>query len=429
MADVRPFKGLRFNTRVVGNLSDVICPPFDTISPELQNRLYQRGEYNVVRLESGERLPTDTDEENRYTRAAGLLDKWIEEQVLVRDSEPAFYLIEHGFALGGEKRSRVELMACVRLEEYENRVVLPHEYTRDADKRDRLALIEACRSNFSPIMCLYRDEEKRLSPIFQSAMAESPVFHFSDAGDQKYRVWRITGTEHVKEIRDVISSRSLYIADGHHRYETALAFRDLHRNCQSEDEAINFVMMGLIAFDDPGLLVLPYHNVVGGLSPDQMRQVLDKLDEFFTDREFHHRGKRDVVGLVREVELRGSDRLAMGMMGPDEDSLRLFVQRDGLEFADEDLMGRSEAWVLFDRILKPVLGDSVGQHLDYAHEPEEVERKVRSGECQLGFLMKPFPLDLFEAVMDAGRRLPPKSTFFYPKLATGLVINRLDGTL
>ena len=178
MADVRPFKGLRYNLRTVGELSDIISPPFDTIPPQLQESLYRRSPYNVVRLEAGEKRASDTPQDNRYTRSAALLKEWMDKGALVREEKPAFYLVQHTFETGDGKTgggntgararvSRLELMACVRLEEYERRVVLPHEYTRDEDKRDRLALMEACRANFSPIMCLYRDEGKRLSPIFR----------------------------------------------------------------------------------------------------------------------------------------------------------------------------------------------------------------------------------------------------------------------
>ena len=159
MADVRPFRGLRYNQTIAGELSGIICPPFDTISADLQTSLKPRSPYNVVRLELGERLPTDTPEDNRYTRTAALLRTWIGDQVLVREGKPAFYLVQHSFQFRGLQRSRLELMGCVRLEDYERGAVLPHEFTRDEDKRDRLALMQACHANFSPIMCLYRDQE------------------------------------------------------------------------------------------------------------------------------------------------------------------------------------------------------------------------------------------------------------------------------
>jgi len=432
MADVRPFKGLRYNTQIVGELSPVICPPFDTIPPELQRSLYQRSPYNVVRLESGERLPADTLQDNRYTRAAALLADWMGKQVLARDGEPAFYLVRHAFSFRGRERGRLELMACVRLEEYQSRVVLPHEYTRDADKRDRLALMEACRANFSPIMCLYRDEDRRLYSIFQRTMAGPPTIDFSDPAEQSYRVWRIDEKRRTNEIREAMASKPLYIADGHHRYETALTYRDLMRvaqgGAQAGETASNFVMMGLIAFDDPGLMVLPYHRVLGGLDATTLGQVRNGLKEFFDAGparacpEFTEGAW--LRAFLEEIELRGRDQLVMGLL----DSIgnyQLLTLKQGFSLDAWGPIAHSEAWILEEQMLKPILGDSLDRYLTYVHDGGEAEQKVRSGEYQMGFFMKPFPLGLFETIMNMGRRLPPKSTFFYPKLPTGLVINLL----
>ena len=285
MADVRPFKGLRYNTRTVGELSKVISPPFDTITEEAQESLYRRSPYNVVRLEAGERLPSDTERDNRYTRSAALLADWMDQRVLVREDRDAFYLVKHGFRFGDETRDRLELMGRVRLEEYERRVVLPHEHTRDEDKRDRLALMDACRANFSPIMCLYWDDGAGLSSMFERAMDEKPIMDFWDLEYQRYVVWRIADPGMAKEITGVLSLKALYIADGHHRYETALNYRDLMRSPRSEgqpgDEAFKFVIVGLIGFDDPGLVVLPYHRVVGGMGDPTVSRVIGRLREIF----------------------------------------------------------------------------------------------------------------------------------------------------
>jgi uncharacterized protein (DUF1015 family) len=440
MADVRPFKGLRYNLQTVGELSDIISPPFDTIPPELQKSLHRRSPYNVVRLEAGEKRDSDTPQDNRYTRSAALLKEWMDGRVLVREEKPAFYLVQHTFKTGDgstgaeEPVRRLELMACVRLEEYERRVVLPHEYTRDEDKRDRLALMEACRANFSPIMCLYRDEGKRLSPIFQRTMAGPPKMDFSGAGDQGYKVWQIDDPEWTGEINEAMSSRPLYIADGHHRYETALTYRDLaasrHSGTRTGYEASNFVMMGLVEFDDPGLMVLPYHRVLGGLDDAALDRVMGGLDRFFDAAPFPEGGRAGLGRFLEEIELRGRDHLAMGLLGPGGDGYRLLTLKPGASLDAWGPIAQSEAWVLEEQVLKPVLGvDSLRECVDYLHDGDEADGKVKNGQCQLAFFLKPFPLDLFETVMNMGQRLPPKSTFFYPKLATGLTINLLEGTL
>ncbi len=467
MTDVRPFRGLRYNPKLAGELSNIICPPFDTISPEMQKSLYQRSPYNVVRLESGERLATDTPESNRYTRAAASMRDWIEAQVMVREDRHSFYLVQHTFKINGRDRVRLELMACVRLEEYERRVVLPHEYTRDEDKRDRLALMEACNANFSPIMCLYRDVEKKLERIFQPTLAGPPMLDFRDAGDQAYKVWKIEDGPAADEISNALATSSLYIADGHHRYETALAYKALKKSAQAsaisptaagdkdaEEAAVNFVMMGLIGFDDPGLVVLPYHRVVGGLDESSLARVRARLKELFDEEPFPSRSptvpggesegarthpypnlppsRGKEIGLeefLEVIEVKGRDRKVMGILEPETDVYQLLSLKQGVDLGLEGPLAQSEAWVLESQILRPILGDSLGERVDYFHDGNELEKRVRGGEFQMGFLLKPFPLDLFETIMNLGQRLPPKSTFFYPKLPAGIVINSLEGSI
>ena len=475
MADVRPFRGLRYNPKVAGELSNIICPPFDTISPAMQKSLYQRSPHNVVRLESGERFATDTSESNRYTRAAALMKNWIEGQVMVRENRPSFYLIQHTFKLNGTDKRRLELMATVRLEEYERRVVLPHEYTRDEDKRDRLALMEACDANFSPIMCLYRDEANKLESIFQTTMAQLPMLDFRDAGDQAYKIWKIESGPRADEIRDTLITLPLYIADGHHRYETALEYKGLKIPAQdsailrtaaggkdAEEAAVNFVMMGLIGFDDPGLVVLPYHRVVGGLDESSLARVRARLKELFDDEPFESgsstaargesgrggrhlhpfgklragsslppsRGKGiDLEEFLEAIEVKGRDQKVIGLLDSEIDGYQLLTLKQDVNLGSAGPLAQSEAWVLESQVLRPILGDSLGKHVDYFHDGNEMEDKVRGHEFQLGFLLKPFPLDLFETIMNLGQRLPPKSTFFYPKLPAGIVINSLEGSI
>ena len=428
---MRPFKGLRYVPQVVGELSEVICPPFDTITPELRKSLYQRSPYNVVRLEDGESLPSDAPHDNRFTRAATTLGDWMGDEVLALEEQPAFYLVQHAFKFRGREWTRLELMACVRLEEYQRRVVFPHEYTRDQDKRDRLALMEACHANFSPIMCLYRDGQSRLSPIFQRTMAEPCLIDLRDGGEQGYRVWRIEDPKRTDGITEAMFSKSLYIADGHHRYETALTYRGLvsagRGGVPILDEAFNFVLMGLIEFDDPGLLVLPYHRVLGGLGDATLTQVRDGLKELFEVEPFPGGVQAKLEKFSEEIEVRGREQSVLGLLDPGADGFQLLTLKQGINLDTHGPVARSEAWIVEEQVLKPILGESLAQRLAYVHDGDEAEARVRSGEYQLGFFMKGFPLGLFETIMNMGQRLPPKSTFFYPKLPTGLVINLLEG--
>ena len=428
MADVRPFRALRYDPTVVGGLDDIVSPPFDTISEELRRSLYGRSPYNVVRLEAGERFPADTAENSRYTRAAALMEQWRHQGALVRDPEPAFHLVRHSFPLHGRVLERRELMAAVRLEEYDRRVVLPHEYTRNEDKRDRLALMHACRTNLSPIMSLYSDEDRRVRAVLDRVMASPLDASFSDPGRQEYAVWRIAGSGDVSAIREALASGPLYIADGHHRYETALNYRR-ESGADDSDAASRFVMMGLVDFSDPGLRVLPYHRVVGGLDGDALGQVAARLGETFDSRPHPAPGPDSTDALQAEVERLGAKGLAMGLLEKDGAACSTLTLREGVDTRGWGLLGGSEAWVLEDLVLKPILGESLERGLSYVHDGGGVADRVRSGEAQMGFFLKPFPLGLFKAIMDRGERLPSKSTFFYPKLPTGIVMNPLEGRL
>ena len=433
MAEVHPFRGVRYNPSIVEDLGTVVCPPFDTIPPELQQSLYQRSPHNIVRLEAGEQLPDDSANNNRYSRADALLDSWLTEGVLQRDEAPGFYLVEHTFSIDGREHTRLELIASVRLEDYDNRIVLPHEYTRDGDKQDRLALMQACRTNFSPIMCLYSDPAQQIQGVQREIMEAPPVATLSDIGQQGYKVWKVSGDGVAGRIREMMSDKALYIADGHHRYETALTYRDLQRKAAGrdmpEDAACNHVMMGLIEFDDPGLMVLPYHRVLAGLSASVLAQVRYELWKYFNPESETAETLADLGTLLAKVEEVGRSRLVMGMRDPAGRGTQILGLKPGVNLGSWGAISRSESWILEELILRPIVGDSLSSSVDYMHDAGAAEAGVGKGDFQMAFFLKPFPMDLFKEIMDLGEKLPPKSTFFYPKLPTGLVLNPLKGRI
>ena len=426
MADVRPFRGLLYNTDSVQNLAAVVSPPFDTIPSHLQEELHRRSPYNVVRLEAGEQSDADTEQDSRYTRAASAFRHWQDTNVLVRDPMPAFYLLRHDFTHDGIARSRLGLVASVHLEEYDQRVVLPHEFTGQRDKDDRLALMEACQANFSPIMVLYRDSEGLVQPAFQRAAERAPTLTVVGADGQDYSLWRIEDSADVNAIRQAMASLPLYIADGHHRYETALRYNQLHPSADDQ-AASRCMMMVLVEFQDPGLMVLPYHRVLGPLDQGQLDAVWAAFREWGEITPIPNAG--DTTQLQAEVERSGQDGLVVGLLGPKGDGPYLLKIREQAEMASWGPMSQSEPWLLEEQILPRALGDSLEGCLSYVHDEAEAEALARSDAPHLALFLKAFPLDLFQRIVDTGQKLPRKSTFFYPKLPTGLVINSLQGTL
>ncbi|MFW6195377.1 MAG: DUF1015 domain-containing protein, partial [Chloroflexota bacterium] len=283
MADVRPFRGVRFNTPVAGDLSDLLCPPFDVISPEQQGTLYARSPYNVVRLELSKEEPGDTQGNDRYTRAAATQAQWLEEGVLKRDESPAMYMIEETFELAGRQHKRRGLLAAVRLEEFDKGVVLPHEYTRPGPKLDRLALMRAARSNYSPLMGLYRDSDGSIHKALESVAGEAPAESASPPELPSVKIWPISDGALLSAISDALSDAQIYLADGHHRYETAITYRNEARRERGvgPEDAVNFRMMSLMSIEDPGLLLLGYHRAIADATDEELSRFNDYVRRAF----------------------------------------------------------------------------------------------------------------------------------------------------
>ena len=427
MATIKPFRGCRFNPDAVGSLSSVICPPYDMIGPDLKSQLQQRSSYNAVHLEGGEQ-PDPVDPQAGYRQAAGLFERWLADGVLDRDETPCFYLMRHTYNLAGRRYRHLGLFTDVLVEDYDAGAVLPHEFTREPAVLDRVALLDACQAQFSPIMSLYRDAEGVLHRIFDSIVTNSPdVSAVTPAGGDA-QLWRIADAATQSAITEAFADRAVFLADGHHRYEAALRYRRNQPDSRQADNqaASNYVMMTLIEFDDPGLLLLPYHRVMGGLSMEQLADVRSKMDEVFDSRALNP----DITpqAAADEVARAGESAHCFAVFWSDSPPT-IHTLKSGVDWAAWGPLAVSEAWVLQERVLAPVLGDGMAQHVDYSPDHDVITQQVNLGAQQAAILLKPFPLEPFRQIVSAGNRLPPKSTFFYPKLPTGLVINQLAGNL
>jgi uncharacterized protein (DUF1015 family) len=387
----------------------------------------------VVHLEAGEGLDWNAPNKGQYRQTATVFEEWLLQKVLRRDPEPCFYLLRHSYHFQGRERSRLGLTGCVGLEEYQRRQVFPHEYTEEPAVLDRVSLMEACKANFSPIMSLYRDSAQYLAPAFQEVMAGRPDVRVRADSEQELTQWRILDPGLQGRIRRFFTDTRVFLADGHHRYEAALRFREKHQS-RVEDlahtsDAHNFVLMTLIEFDDPGLLVLPYHRVVGGLPQPKLAQLQERLRRIFDVQPINLPSPGAAEGLLEQVVRAGGDEKVLGQIGPEGEGPCLLVLREEVDWQQWGPLAVSEAWILEEQVLKPVLGESMPEHLSYVHDHRLALEQVISGDYQMAFLLKPFPMDRFEDVVSQGQRLPTKSTFFYPKLPTGLVINQMDGSL
>ncbi len=438
MADLRPFPALRYRLEAVGDLAELLSPPFDVISRQQQMDLYRRSPFNIVRLEYGEQRPGDSGDDNRYTRAATTLAEWLESGVLFKDDAPSFYVYRHAFPHQGRHLERRALFARVRLEDWSSGTVRPHEHTMAQPKEDRLELLRRCRVNVSPVLSVYRDPEGVIGAILDDVGTREPLIDATDAGEQRHRLTAFTESRAIEAISAHFHDWPLYIADGHHRYETALAYRDERRSAApawSGEEGENFVLMALTAAEDPGLVVRPIHRLAN--PPSLPADLTERLERFFRVEAIPMNGEDAVHIASLLADRAGAGTAAFALLGPGPGRLHLLT----LERRDEAQRflpaSASAAWrsldvatlhyVVFGEVLgiDPEAREEEGI-VTYCHEVEDVLRAVESGRFRLGVLLNPTPVEQILAVADAGERMPHKSTSFHPKLATGLVLNALD---
>ena len=433
MAVVRPFRGCRYAPQVAGSLSDLLCPPYDMIGPDLKAALQRCSPYNAVHLEGGEQ-PDPVNPEAGYRQAADSFRAWLDRGVLAQEESPAFYLMRHTYQDRGETRHQMGLFGDVLVEDYGGGSVLPHEFTREPAVMDRVALLEASKTQFSPLMTLYRDGGGELLPLFDRIMSDAPAVE-TPGSDQAniggLAFWRIADQDLQQRISGFFAGRPIFLADGHHRYEAALRYRRAMAEAHGDntEAAYNYVTMSLTEFDDPGLQLLPYHKVIGRLSPEQLAALERGLLDLFNAESVNLAQCGGAEGLGRLVIDSGRGKHTVGLVGPDAAQARLLTLRGDIDWRRWGELAVSEAWVLDEQVIKPLLGDALARHVDYSHDAARTVGMVSDGSQQMAFLMKPFPIDAFESIVGGGQRLPSKSTFFYPKLPTGLVFNRLDGTL
>ena len=436
VADILPFCGVHYNQLLVNDLAAAICPPYDIISPQMQPELYHQSEYNFVRLEFSRELPQDTAVDNKYTRSAATLELWLKQGVLKVDGAPAIYLHDHYFTLQGKEYRRRGIIARVRLEEWDKRVVRPHEGTLAEPKSDRLSLLWALQANTSSILALFEDQGQHVSSLLVAQGQGKPIISLSTVAGERHNIWAITEAGVIGQIRSSLANQPLYIADGHHRYESALAYRrerSAYSPTVSGDEGFNFVMMTLVDFADFGLIILPPHRLVRGMSKSTLDGLMTKLKLFFEIEELLL-GAPDVWQQVDGLLTEEANQVKVILFGLTKEHLFLLRLRDFtatsqmMPYFHSDLYKRLNVSVVDHIILEELLElnrDREEAFLAYSYDRLDAVNKVLDQEYQLAFLLSPVKAEVIKTIADAGERMPRKSTYFYPKLPSGLVFHRL----
>lgn len=415
MAVIIPFKGIRFNLDRVGDLAAVITPPYDVIGPAEQELYYRRSPYNLIRLEYGKTGPEDNDSNNRYTRAAAALQAWLEEGVLLREEERLFYLFEQEFNYHHMLFRRTGIVAALKLEPYTNGVVIPHERTMAQPKFDRLQLLRHCRTNFSPIFGLFADQDGRLAEFSTPVRKTVPLSDFRADDGQRYRLWAVRGSSRQEALARLLAPLPVFIADGHHRYKTALRFaRELNGN-QALPPGSGYVLSVLTGLQDPGLLILPTHRLLHGLTAVQLEELPRIIAESFDTRVLGDLTKLEMRKFTALLEREGRSAPVIGL---------LLAGRAWLLTAKPGATGNNlDVITLQERILRPILQDTDPElYLTYTRDETEARQAVLSGAVQAAFILNPAPIERVTAHALQGEILPQKSTCFYPKLPSGLVL-------
>ena len=427
MAVIKPFRGMRFDTEKAGELKTLCCPPYDIISEEERKEFIKQNEYNVIRLE----LPKEG--EDVYARAGEVLDMWRSKGILIHEDKPAIYIYEMEFNAYNKRRSVKGMIARVKVEEFSKGVILPHEFTLSKAKTDRFNLMKATNCNFSQIYALYMDSEHTTLKTIDEQSDFDAQYEFTDDDNITHRLWVCTDEAVIAKLIKDFADRKLYIADGHHRYETAVNYRNWCREngISKEGDPQDYQMIYLVDMEHPGLIVFPTHRMVRDLESFDKNRVLKSCEEYFDIEKYTSVGNMNTV-LTKQYK-EGKKAFAF-YCGKGEWYLLTLKDLAVMDSVLPELSPASrqlDVSVLHSLVLEKTMGidkeNMANQiNLTYTKFFEEAIMKVDKGEFQCSFILNPTRVTEIRDVAAAGEKMPQKSTYFYPKMITGMVMNDIS---
>ena len=420
MANIKPFKAVYYNSKKVKNVSKVVSPPYDVISPEEQDELHELSPYNFTHIDFGKDAPNDDKANNKYTRAKNIYAQWLKKGILLQDEKPCIYFYKQDYKIMGQKHSRMGFISLMELENEEETKVYPHENTHSKAIDDRLRLCESLKSHLSSIFVCYSDRHRKIGKIFnKNVLVTQPMIDVEDNDKVHHKLWRLDNPGLIKEINDSLSGQHLFIADGHHRYKVATEYRAkrLSRITNSTgQEPFNYVMTYFTNMDSRDLQIFPMHRIVKGL-PDN----LDFLEEFFRIDKI--KKKEEFLILLARA---GRNEHAFGLYT--REGIKLLRLKNRLLIEKFVKEGSKEYKSLDAAILKSFVFDRVGIKSDdilYTKNINEVTERVNEFRVDAGFIMNPVKITQLRAIALNGERMPPKTTYFYPKVLSGLTVYKM----
>jgi len=419
MAKIIPFKGILYNPEKV-DASLTVAPPYDIVTPESKEELYLKDPHNIIRIDFGKDSDDDNDNENRYTRAAKFLSDWLEEGIIIHDPEPVFYCYEITYQIKGQEKKTRGFLGVVKIEELGSGKIHPHEMTYSKPKSDRLNVLRYCNANTSPIFSLYSSVEKTTSFILDDVTKENPFIEAKDGDGFTHCLWRISDSAAIEKITQEMSDKDVFIADGHHRYETALAFKKEMESrglCKTGEEPFNYVLMFLSNMEDEGLTLLPTHRIIEADSDIHIKDILKKyfdLQKISSENTSEEQARRQMF------ETMEGNLHSFGMFLTNTGSYyTLSFNGTKVEMDLPECLKTLDVTVLHKYVFEKLLKI---EHYEYEMDPETAVKRAKKGSFEAVFFLNSTKIHDLKEVALAGHRMPPKSTYFYPKLLTGIVI-------
>ena len=443
MAQVFPFRAYTYNVDKAV-LDKVVTQPYDKIYPHLQEEYYKRHPYNFVRIIKGKDEAGDNQLNNKYTRAKDNLQRWIDQGILVRDKEPSIYPYNQEYEIDGQLMVRRGLIVLTRLEPY-GKGVRAHERTLAAPKADRLNLMRACGANFGHIFMLYSDPQRRVSQLLQPLLdKESPFLQATDDFSAVHQVWRVSNPEIIRQVQETLADKVLFIADGHHRYETAVTYAEEMRKKGVKpigNESYENRMMTLVNTEEPGLAILATHRLIHSLQGFHLFSYIEQTKRYFRVEEFPYQPEgeeRAKERLFQEMEKRADKEHLFGLFAREGDRFYLLSLKDEAIMDELVKEERPAAWKHLDvSILHTILMDNLlgidakalelERNVTYErYKDSAIEKVKKDSKYQLAFFLNPTKVHQVKEVAKLGERMPQKSTDFFPKLLSGLTINKIN---
>ena len=438
MAEILPFCGLIYDLKKVGDLSLVTAPPYDVISEKARPKYYARHPYNVIRLELGD----GSSGEERYRLCSQYFGDWIKLGILIREREPAFYYYQVDFPINeGKRKIRRGFVGLCRLEEFEKGMILPHERIHEEQKEDRLKVLKACQANLSQIFSLYSDPEHIIHSLFERFIPQTSLFKYTDEDNIRHTLWSISDQNLLSQVRERMKGKTLFIADGHHRFEAALAYKkEMEKKTSlTGKEPFCYTMMYFCPFEDDGLTILPSHRLISHLSKFDRFDFESNLQKYFQKTDYPFTPQNEParrIEFLQKLEERGREN-ALGFYLHGNNHYILLHLKKNLDIPAiigsniPAALQKLDVFILHRLILERLLGieekDQDQHQIQIIKNGQRAIDLVKEGTFQMTFLLKPPRVEEVQEVASAGEFMPQKSTFFYPKLPTGLVINKIAG--